>query len=513
MSDQSPAAEPTPPPDDREVAGALRLDLESARFTVEGLAAAWGPVAGAALGRSDRVPALIALAARRPDAVGTLARLFVLGNPVSEADADAALPHLGLQRAIGDRLLARRRGLVVPLVDVRPVAIADETGVAAWWIVSDLGEGAVGGELPTWHVLGAGTASATLTGILVPLTGRVLDLGTGSGVQALHASRTADAVVATDVSARAVAFARFTAALNGVSLDLRTGSLYAPLGGERFDRIISNPPFVITPRGRSGVPDYSYRDGGREGDELVAEIVRGAAGHLAPGGVLQLLVNWEVHGDEGTARERVLDWGSLAGLDVWVVQRDLLDPAEYAETWIRDGGVPAGSPRSGALIAAWLTDFADRGVTAVGVGHLTARKPAGSAVLRRFEVLPERPGGGVGAAIAAGLAAVDALAGVDDARLATWTVRVAPDVTEHRHHWPGEEHPTVLELVQGGGLARRRRVDTATAAVVGASDGELPLGRIADAVARLLDADSDALTTAVLRDVRELLVEGFLLLP
>jgi hypothetical protein len=44
----------------------------------------------------------------------------------------------------------------------------------------------------------------------------------------------------------------------------------------------------------------------------------------------------------------------------------------------------------------------------------------------------------------------------------------------------------------------------------GACDGELPVGRIADAVAGLLDADPAAVRAAVLPAVRELLVEGFL---
>ena len=78
---------------------------------------------------------------------------------------------------------------------------------------------------------------------------RALDVGTGCGVQALHATRHADAVVATDVSARALAFARLTLALNGArAVDLRQGDLLEPARGEQFDLVVSNPPFVITPR-------------------------------------------------------------------------------------------------------------------------------------------------------------------------------------------------------------------------------------------------------------------------
>jgi methylase of polypeptide subunit release factors len=487
---------------------ALRADLRAAPYSVEGLEGAWGRTAADALGRDDPEPALVALDRAAPTPAGTLGRLFVLGDSAAPADVEAALPALG--RAGAERLgLVRTEGdRVRPRVDLRPYAVADELGVASWWIVSDLGEMALGGELPEEHVLGAGQASSTLAQILVPTgTGAVLDLGTGSGIQALHAVRTAGRVVATDLSTRALDFARLNAALNGAELDLRAGSLYEPVAGERFDRIVSNPPFVITPRAE-GVPEYTYRDGGFRGDGLVEAVVRGAAEHLAEGGVAQLLGNWEVRGDADAARERVLGWAGP--LDVWIVQRDLLDPAQYAETWVRDGGAQPGTARYRALVRAWLDDFADRGVTAIGAGYITLRAPRGVASLRRFEHLDGPVGSGVGSAIAAGLAAHDAQAALSDDALAERVLAVAPDVTEHRHYWPGDADPTVIELRQGTGFARVRRVDTVAAAVVGASDGDLPLGTIVDAVARLLDADAADARRAVLPVIRELLVEGFL---
>ena len=506
--------QPPPPEPDPTLVERLRADLGAADLSIDGLDAAWGPVAAEALGRDDRVPALLALRGAS-SAVAVLARLFVLGTPVPVEEVAAALPRLGVQGAAGLGLLAVEGPLARPLVDIRPFAVAEEPGdVASWWIVSDLGAPALGGELPEDHVLGAGAASSTLAAILVPTgTGAVLDLGTGSGVQALHAARTASRVVGTDVSARALAFARLNALLNHVPLDLRLGSLYEPVAGERFDRVLSNPPFVITPRGREGVPDYQYRDGGLPGDGLVEAVVRGAADVLAPGGIGQLLGNWEVREDERAARERVLEWGSSAGLDVWVVERDHLDPAQYAETWIRDGGVRGGE-REEALVTAWLEDFAERGVTAVVVGYLTVRRPVDDRpTLRRYERLVAPQVQGIGAAFAAGLAAHDRQRFLDDAALAALVLRVAPDVTEHRAYWPGAADPSAIELRQGGGFARTRRVGTALAAVVGACDGELPLGVVTDAVAHLLDEDPATLRREVLEVVRELLVEGILLLP
>lgn len=510
------AAHPADLRQDRSVTdlriAALRQDLTAAGFTVDGLVAAWGPVAAAAIDRGDVEAAIAALDVVGRSAIGTLGRLFVLGESVPEEDAAAALPALGLEAAEAMRLIRRRAGAVLPRAGIRPCAVADEEGVASWWVVADRAAATIDAVLNEDHVLGVAPASMTLAGILVPTGGgTVLDLGTGSGVLALHAARTASRVVATDVSARALDYARLTTALNEMDVELRLGSLYDPVAGERFDRIVSNPPFVVTPR-HAAVPAYTYRDAGFAGDGLVKAVVRGVADHLLPGGVAQLLGNWEVHGDETAARERVLGWAG--DLDVWIVERDLIDPALYAETWARDGGARAGGETWRTLVRAWLDDFAARGVTAIAAGYVTLRLPSGGAAsLRRYERIDGRLGGGVGRAIAEALAAHDAQRALDDDGLAAAVLRVAPDVTEHRAYWPGDADPTVIELVQGGGFARTRRVDTVTAAVVGACDGDLPVGMIAGAVARLLDADPAATRAAVLPVIRELLVEGFLRLP
>ncbi|MGY6498092.1 MAG: DUF7059 domain-containing protein, partial [Microcella sp.] len=77
-----------------------------------------------------------------------------------------------------------------------------------------------------------------------------------------------------------------------------------------------------------------------------------------------------------------------------------------------------------------------------------------------------------------------------------------------RHFWPGDEHPTVMRLVQGAGLGRVVDLDTGLGAVVGACDGELPIGVIVDAVAALLEVDGAALAAEVLPRLRELAVVG-----
>jgi methylase of polypeptide subunit release factors len=503
---------PLPVPD-RALCAALADDLRDAGYDGPAIRSAWGGVADEAIGRGLRFPAERALEGRE-DPLAVLARLFTLGMPQPAELVDAALP-----RTRGDGLvglgLARREGSGIrPLALVRAQPFADDAGDGGWWIASDLDEAALGGPLPEDHVLGVGGASMTLAALQLPTpAARGLDLGTGCGIQALRARRNIDEVVATDVSQRALGFARLNALLNGVeAIVVRAGSLFEPVAGEQFDRIASNPPFVITPR-IAGVPEYEYRDGGMVGDDLVSEFVRGAGAHLAPGGVAQLLGNWETRdGVDGLDRLRGWVDSSAVPLDAWVIEREILDPLAYAELWIRDGGTVPGDPEFARLAQAWLDDFAARDVTAIGFGYILLRRPtAGAPTLARYE----RVGGPLGSAALGGhladsLAVHDRLAALDDDALAASVLTVAPDVTEARHHLPGAEAPSVIELRQGGGFARVLEVDPALAALAGASDGDLTVGALIAAIADLMEVDAAALRADLLPRVRELAFTGFL---
>jgi hypothetical protein len=543
---------------DHESIDLLSEDLTTARYRVDVLDALWGEQAAAALFRGRRLPAERALARLRetgepiPPAV-TLAALFVLGEPVERADLASALPRLGVEGAVRLGLVGAADGSTAPdadagadepaltaqpaasrlraLLDLRPYSFVDALGAGSWWIVSDLGESILGRPLDEDHVLGIGGASNTLSGLMIPTpVDSVLDLGTGCGIQAMHAARHARRVVATDISRRALDIARLNARLNGIhSIEFRHGSLFEPVAGERFDRIVSNPPFVITPR-VAGMPQYEYRDGGLVGDALVEQVVRQAGDHLTPGGIAQLLGNWEYRDGDGVGDgdgsadglERVRSWvedGSRgAELDAWVIERERQDAPAYAETWIRDGGTRPGTARFDALYAAWLDDFEARGVREVGFGYLLLRRPFGpghpAPVLARYERVESSIGSnpiGLGDHLAVCLAGHDWQAHRDDEALLRETVVYASDVTEERHYWPGHDDPVVMTLKQGGGFARAVPLDTGLAALVGASDGDLSLGAICAAIAQVLEVDEGALRAELVPRVRELLDDGFLL--
>lgn len=134
----------------------------------------------------------------------------------------------------------------------------------------------------------------------LPAAARVLDLCSGSGALAIRAARRAEAT-AVEVSRRAVATIRLNAALNGVRVRAVRGDLFDAVPGERFDAIVSNPPYVPSPSAR--LPDRGPErawDAGRDGRALLDRICGQAGGHLEPGGVL-LVVHSSLLGYRRTA--------------------------------------------------------------------------------------------------------------------------------------------------------------------------------------------------------------------
>ena len=494
-----------PPRLDEDLIARLRTDLTAADFTVTGVTDALGPMASGALLREQPLPARrVAGASSEP--VATLIRLFTLGDPVDLAEVERALPTLRASGAVALGLVDEEGDGVVARVDVRPYAADDRH----WWVASDLAEVATGSPVRADHVLGIGGASTTLAAWTIRRpTGRALDVGTGCGVQALHLGSHTDSIVATDLSERALAFARFNAALNECTWDVRAGSMLEPVAGERFSLIVSNPPFVITPRSGE-VPLFEYRDGGAAGDAIVADLVRSVGEHLEPGGVAQFLGNWEVPRGS-TWTERVGSWLEGAGVDAWVVQREVQDPAEYAETWSRDGGHHPGTADFDAMYAAWLDDFASRDVESIGFGVITLQRPA-TGREPFIDLMDERgpvpPA--MGDAVQVGLEARIWLTEHSDDDVLDRAWKATPDVTEERHTLPGAQDPSVIVARQGGGLGRVITLTTVTAAYLSVADGELTPRQAVGAIAGILDLDAEETAREVVEFVREAAKDGLL---
>ncbi|WP_406862291.1 DUF7059 domain-containing protein [Streptomyces solicamelliae] len=497
---------PTP-----ERAGRLRDTLLAADFTADGLLDLLGAPAYAALARSETVPAL--RATRDGSPLETLVRLFLLQRSVPAGRAAAALP---LEEALADGWLVRAAGAdgeeVAAAVDVRPYGGPDGQD---WFIVSDLGcavGGAGGiGKKDEGVVLGVGGASTTLAGITVRTpVASALDVGTGSGIQALHAALHATRLTATDLNPRALGFTRLTLALSGVhEATLLEGSLFEPVDGETFDLIVSNPPFVISPGAR-----LTYRDGGMGGDDLCRTLVQQSGARLNDGGYAQFLANWQhVEGEQW--QDRLRSWVPR-GCDAWIVQREVQDITQYAELWLRDSGDHREDPEAYALrYEGWLDEFEARGTKAVGFGWITLRRSAAveageaepSIVIEEWPHPVEQPLGDV---VDAHFARQDYLRTHDDAALLADAFRLAPEVVQEQVGLPGAEDPEHVVLRQNRGMRRATRVDHVGAGFAGVCDGTLSAGRILDAIGQLTGEDPVMLRDRTPQAIRLLVEEGFL---
>ena len=478
----------------------LRAALVMAGFTYDAVAEVLGPVAHDALARNETTPGLRRTSGGWP--LETLIRLFLLQAPVELAAAQRALPGL-VDRLAAEGFLEQTVGEVAARLDVRPYATDDQHH----WVVSDLTPGLDGGSSRVGpdHVLGISSASTSLAQLTIrdPVA-RSLDLGTGCGVQALHLATHSGAVVATDVNRRALRLARFNVDLNEVAapVEVREGSFFEPVAGERFDLITTNPPFVISPATGERLV---YRDSGLPGDRVVEHIVRHGPEHLTDGGWCQVLANWVVPRG-GSWEERIAGWVP-EGCDAFVVQRELVDPAAYVELWLKDAGLH-GSSDYLVRYDTWLSWLEETGIAGVGFGWINVRRGGGGRHdLQEWPYDVEQP---IGPAVLAWGEAVTDLRGLSDDDLLATTLRAREDVQQETVGRPGAEDPEAIVLRQQRGFRRARTADTVEAAFLGACDGDLPVGALLGALGSLLQRDEAELRATYLPVVRELVAEGFL---
>ncbi|MFJ9020757.1 methyltransferase [Streptomyces sp. NPDC102259] len=499
---------PLPSADRPDVAALLREALLAASFTADGLLELLGAPAYAALARSETVPALRATRGDTP--LETLVRLFLLQQPVPHARVKEFLPvHACVESGW---LVPTGEDEVAATVDVRPYG---GPGGEDWFIISDLGcavggaggSGSEGGQADTAVVLGVGGASTTLAGITVrtPVSA-ALDLGTGSGIQALHAAQHATRVTATDLNPRALHITALTLALSGApAADLREGSLFEPIrDDETYDLIVSNPPFVISPGAR-----LTYRDGGMGGDDLCRSLVQGAGERLSEGGFAQFLANWQ-HVEGENWQDRLRSWVPR-GCDAWIVQREVQDVTQYAELWLRDAGDHRGDQAEyQAHYDTWLDEFEARKVKAVGFGWITLRRTAAAEPVITVEEWPHPVEQPLGDAVLAHFGRLDYLRAHDDAALLAGRFRLVTEVVQEQVGLPGAEDPEHVVLRQHRGMRRATKVDTVGAGFAGVCDGSLSAGRILDAIAQLVGEDPVLLRDRTPAQIRLLVEQGFL---
>ena len=329
------------------------------------------PVTGKAHIRDDMPLYLRRL--ERPTPLNTFIKLFVLTQPVSEAEARDAFAPLSLDQIEALGLLSR-----VPAGLRATLRLSAYSGLILAHDSYDRR-----GDVNEDHVLDVNPTTRTLAGLMVRRPARAaLDIGTGCGVIALLAARFSERVVGVDTNQRALNLAGFNAALNDIrNVEFREGSLFDPVRGERFDMIACNPPYVISPESR-----YIFRDGNRRGHGMCEEVVRRLPDHLEAGGYASVLCNWGIGaGEDWSAPLR--RWVSPSSCDAWLLCNGTQDSLTYAAAW--NAGPDRGAYED--ALERWTAYHRELGFDEIGIGAVVLRRRASGTGWVRTDRFPEGP--------------------------------------------------------------------------------------------------------------------------
>ncbi len=477
--------------------GRARQAFDDAGYTLAAVTERLGPNVFAHLSAGEFAP--LVRATRGGDRLDVLARLFLVGEPVSAAEATKALRPLAIEAWAASGIVAIDGDDVRGLLVIRPLGDPDDR-----LVVHDRPDpsGAVAAD----HVLGISASTAALAGATIRRSIDVaFDLGTGCGVQAVHAAAHGTRVVASDLNPRAIALATLTMELNDLhQVTVRLGDRFDPVADERFELIVANPPFVISPSRR-----YLFRDSGLPVDEVCRSIVRAAPDHLATGGHCQLLASWaHVAGEDW--RDRLAGWFEGTGCDAYVLEREALEPSAHATSWLRQTERP---DRWADEFEEWMTYCELHRIEAVGFGLITMRRRAVGPTWFRAEEAPQDLVMPCGDHLGAVFELADFLHALDDRQLLATSLAVAPDVVLDERARPSADGWLVTErrLRQTAALCHQGDVDPGVAAIVAACDGRRTLGDVLSEVADAAGVSTADVGAAALPIIRRLIEQAFLL--
>ncbi len=328
-----------------------------------------------------------------------------------------------------------------------------------------------------------------------------LDLGCGCGVQALGAAPHCESVLATDLNPRAAEFTAFNARLNGIeNVRSAAGDCFDPAGDSRFDLIVANPPFFITPS--SGL---TYCENDLDLDLFSRRLAREAPAHLTECGFFQMICEWvEIEGQPW--RERIAEWMNATGCDAWVIKQYTMTPSKYGSE--RSHQRPPGGAR--AFYSDWIAYSHRNQIIAIHGGLITMRKRTGANWLR-IDDRPVSLDAAVGDLILAGFRARDVLDSNQDGALLEARPRLAAGVRlvqllgASGQGWKQES----LRLHLAGGMPRQIDIDPGVAEFIAQFDGIRKLGDVIQAFAQKANAPPGRVTQESLAVTKRLLSDGY----
>lgn len=269
--------------------------------------------------------------------------------------------------------------------------------------------------------------------------------------------------------------------------------------------MVANPPFVV---GEARV-HHTYRDSGLDLDGASELMISQSIDYLNPGGTAALLASW-VHVEGQDWRSRIASWLPAHGVDAWVVQRDVADPALYVGTWLKDGGQDPRDPETASRANAWLDHLEESDVEGVGFGFVFLRRTDSPTDLMAEDLMHgfSDPLG------AEALAYFDRLAWLREHDVLEERFVLDPDTALERVYLPGDEgwQQVVTRVHRGNGPHWQHEIDELGAALLAGlrADG-LVVDELIELLATANGEDPNQLREAVVTMMVSLVRHGLVL--
>lgn len=484
--------------EDVEGAADLGRTLTEAGYTVRGMLDTLNvEVAG------TRDPAAVEYYLRRlppGQRISTLMKLFWLARAVDPEEAAAALAPLTIERLTAMGILGERDDGVWVRMEIVPRL---DFVIASDWHLEDVAPD------EAEHVLGMTAPSTLLASLTVrPELETALDLGTGSGLQALLLSRHVKRVVGVDINPRALFYAELNAALNGITnVEFRQGDLFEPVEGSAFDLVVSNPPYVVSPD-----TQFVFRDSSLPGDSFCEAIVQKVPEFLEEGGIAQLLAQWVLRGEEDWSVP-LRRWVEGTGCDAILMHYATQEPLSYAAEWNHPRRVA--TEEYAAAIDRWNDYYREEGIDAIGWGSILLRRRSGGPNwVWAHHYAGSEDVTGKGRHLLRLVEAQDFLAAHDDESLLARRVALVDDhCLDHMIRFrSGGKTEEEARLRLETGFRFRAGIDPVAAQILPLLDGSRPLGAVLEEAARNGpdDLSPEEFVSGALGVVRGLVELGFL---
>ncbi len=465
----------------------LRALLQAADFTSSAVGKVLGVEASVYLENNELAPLVHRLT--DSSALAILTRMLVAGIPCHLEEVESILGRTDLASCQDAGVVQVVGSEVIPLMTIQPYG--------ELLIASD----AKSRRFEQDYVMGLSGPSRALAGLTIrrPVE-TVIDIGCGSGLQALIAASHSERVLAYDLNPRALAFTKFNAELNGIAnIDCRQADLFAFPMDDMADLVVSNPPYVVSPDAC-----YAYRDSGRDEDFVCRHLASLIPQLLKPDGVGQFLANWAVHGS-GSWRDMLAGWFQESRCDVSILCETIEAASSYAAKWLRQTDPHSLSAGNDAFDR-WMDYFSERGIAGIGYGLVSMRPCSGAAANAFIDDAPSDYIMPCGLALEGFLNRKRLLSHLGDDELRVSRLKPSADLVleESTIYRNGKWLPASVRASLTQGLCWSESLEPELAAVFGFCDGMRSLKNILDGMEGLGNA------SGVLTGVRRAIERGML---